>query len=100
MMLAVMGGMAEVEWEPILTRTAKKRSRSTAVAGDGKMGHRPRPTSIQEREVRGRPAAWELIADLAWSYAVGPATIYHIRSRGADEGAKVYHRRYRGAEDP
>lgn len=80
MMLAVMGGMAEVEREMILTRTAEGRARS--VARGAKMGRRPRLTPTQEREVRDRLAAGEPVADLARSYAVGPATIYRIRARG------------------
>jgi len=80
MMLAVMGGMAEVEREMILTRTAEGRAR--AVARGGKMGRRPRLTHAQECEVRERLSAGEPVADLARSYAVGPATIYRIRDRG------------------
>ena len=77
LMLAVLGGLADVERDLIRTRTAEGRSRAKA-----RGAHMGRPASLspaQQAEVRQRLTDGETHADLARSYAVGISTIQRIK---------------------
>ena len=80
LMLAVLGGLADVERDLIRTRTAEGRSR--AKARGSRMGRKPRLNPAQQAEVRQRLTDGETVSDLARSYAVGVATIQRIKKRG------------------
>jgi DNA invertase Pin-like site-specific DNA recombinase len=72
LMLAVLGGLADVERDLIRTRTAEGRSRAKA---RGKaMG---RPPSLKKEAIRLR-AQGETLAELARSYNVSRATISRL----------------------
>lgn len=79
LMLAVLGGLADVERDLIRTRTAEGRSR--AKARGVHMGRPPRLTPAQQVEVRQRLLDGEILSDLARSYAVGISTIQRIKKR-------------------
>lgn len=83
MMLAVMGGMAEVEREMILTRTAEGRARVKA-AGGRTGGPKPKLTAAQQREIRQRLADGETAAPLAVTYNVSRQTINRLRPKPGD----------------
>jgi DNA invertase Pin-like site-specific DNA recombinase len=74
MMIAVLGGLADVERDLIRTRTSEGRTR--AKERGQHMGRPPKLTPHQVREVRARRENGESVSDLARSYGVGPATIY------------------------
>ncbi|TNC07621.1 recombinase family protein [Methylobacterium terricola] len=80
MMLAVMGGMAEVEREMILTRTAEGRARVKA-AGGRTGGPKPKLTPAQQREIAQRLAGGEMLAPLAITYNVSRQTIGRLRTK-------------------
>lgn len=80
MMLAVMGGMAEIEREMILTRTAEGRARVKA-AGGKTGGPRHKLTPAQQREVRQRLADGETATALAVSFNVSHQTIGRLRPK-------------------
>jgi DNA invertase Pin-like site-specific DNA recombinase len=80
LMLAVMGGMTDVERDMIRTRTAEGRTR--AKARGVRMGRPPALTPQQQREVVQRLSDGETITDLARSYNVGIATIHRVRKAG------------------
>src|SRR4051795_1104882 len=66
LMLAVLGGLADVERDLIRTRTAEGRSRAKA---QGKhMGRPPALTSEQQKEATGRRAQGATLQELADSY--------------------------------
>ena len=66
MMLAVLGGLADVERDLIRTRTAEGRSRAKA---QGKhMGRPPSLTAVQQREATRRRAQGATLQELADSY--------------------------------
>jgi DNA invertase Pin-like site-specific DNA recombinase len=72
-MLAVLGGLADVERDLIRTRTAEGRSRARA---QGKhMGRPPALTPVQQKEARQRRAEGATLDELARSYDVGESTI-------------------------
>ena len=76
LMLAVLGGLADVERDLIRTRTAEGRSRAKA---QGKaMGRPPSLTSAQKKEAIRRRAQGETLAELARSYNVSRATISRL----------------------
>ena len=76
LMLAVLGGLADVERDLIRTRTAEGRSRAKA---QGKhMGRPPALTSQQQAEARRRRAEGATLQELADSYNVGRATISRL----------------------
>ncbi|MBP33035.1 recombinase family protein [Methylobacterium sp.] len=77
LMLAVLGGLADVERDLIRTRTAEGRSR--AKARGVHMGRPARLTPLQQAEVCQRLEDGETHADLARSYAVGISTIQRIK---------------------
>jgi DNA invertase Pin-like site-specific DNA recombinase len=66
LMLAVLGGLADVERDLIRTRTAEGRSRAKA---QGKhMGRPPSLTAVQQREATRRRAQGATLQELADSY--------------------------------
>ena len=76
LMLAVLGGLADVERDLIRTRTAEGRSRAKA---QGKaMGRPPSLTPEQQKEAIRRRAQGETLDELARSYNVSRATISRL----------------------
>src|SRR6478736_993439 len=76
LMIAVLGGLADVERDLIRTRTAEGRSRAKA---RGKhMGRTPSLTPQQQAEARQRRAEGTTLKDLARSYNVSRATISRL----------------------
>ena len=80
LMLAVLGGLADVERDLIRTRTADGRSR--AKARGSHMGRPPKLTPAQRQEARQRPELGEPVSDVARTFNVSAATISRLRSRG------------------
>jgi DNA invertase Pin-like site-specific DNA recombinase len=76
LMLAVLGGLADVERDLIRTRTAEGRSRSKAQGQH--MGRKPKLTEAQQAEARKRRAEGATLAELARSYHVGKSTISRL----------------------
>ena len=77
LMIAVLGGLADVERDLIRTRTAEGRSR--AKARGQHLGRPPKLTSQQQAEARRRRAEGATLAELARSYAVSRASISRLR---------------------
>jgi DNA invertase Pin-like site-specific DNA recombinase len=76
LMLAVLGGLADVERDLIRTRTAEGRSRAKA---QGKaMGRPPSLTPEQKKEAIKRRAQGATLDELARSYNVSRATISRL----------------------
>jgi DNA invertase Pin-like site-specific DNA recombinase len=73
LMLAVLGGLADVERDLIRTRTAEGRSR--AKAQGQQMGRPPALTPQQQKEATRRRAQGATLNELARSYNVGISTI-------------------------
>src|SRR3954451_16294021 len=69
LMIAVLGGLADVERDVIRTRTAEGRSR--AQKRGQRMGRKPKLTEAQQAEARKRRAEGATLAELARSYHVG-----------------------------
>jgi DNA invertase Pin-like site-specific DNA recombinase len=78
LMIAVLGGLADVERDLIRTRTAEGRSR--ARARGQQMGRTPSLTPQQQQEARQRRAEGATLKDLARSYNVSMATISRLRT--------------------
>src|SRR5438067_8650769 len=78
LMIAVLGGLADVERDLIRTRTAEGRSR--AKARGQHMGRPPRLTDAQKAEARRRRAEGATLAELARSYDVSKSTISRLTS--------------------
>jgi DNA invertase Pin-like site-specific DNA recombinase len=78
LMIAVLGGLADVERDLIRTRTAEGRSR--AKARGQHMGRPPALTPQQQEEARRRRAEGATLKELAKSYNVGLATISRLNS--------------------
>ncbi|HEY2615771.1 MAG TPA: recombinase family protein [Acetobacteraceae bacterium] len=76
LMIAVLGGLADVERDLIRTRTAEGRSR--AKAGGQHMGRPPKLTPQRQKEARRRRAEGATLKELAKSYNVGRATISRL----------------------
>jgi len=76
LMIAVLGGLADVERDLIRTRTAEGRSR--AKARGQHMGRPPALTPQQQTEARQRRAEGATLKELAESYNVGLATISRL----------------------
>jgi DNA invertase Pin-like site-specific DNA recombinase len=76
LMIAVLGGLADVERDFIRTRTAEGRSRATARGQH--MGRPPALTPQQQAEARQRRADGATLKELAQSYNVGLATISRL----------------------
>jgi len=77
LMIAVLGGLADVERDLIKTRTAEGRNR--AEARRQHMGRPPKLTPQQQTEARRRRAEGATLAELAKNYNVGVATISRLR---------------------
>ena len=75
-MIAVLGGLADVERDLIRTRTAEGRSR--AQKRGQRMGRPPKLTPAQKAEARRRRAQGATLAELAHSYHVGKSTISRL----------------------
>src|SRR5271163_3635450 len=76
LMIAVLGGLADVERDLIRTRTAEGRARAK---GRGQhMGRPPKLTDAQKAEARRRRAEGATLAELARSYHVGKSTISRL----------------------
>ena len=78
LMLAVLGGLADVERDLIRTRTAEGRSRATARGQH--MGRPPTLTVQQQAEARQRREDGATLQELASSYNVSKATISRLRA--------------------
>jgi DNA invertase Pin-like site-specific DNA recombinase len=76
LMIAVLGGLADVERDVIRTRTAEGRSR--AQKRGQRMGRPPKLTTAQQAEARQRRAEGATLAELARSYGVGKSTISRL----------------------
>ena len=76
LMLAVLGGLADVERDLIRTRTAEGRSRAK-VRGKH-MGRPPSLTPAQQKEAIRRRARGATLQELARSYNVSRATISRL----------------------
>jgi len=79
LMLAILGGLADVERDLIYTRTAEGRSR--AKARGQHMGRPPSLTPEQQAEARARRENGATLAELAASYNVGKSTIERATRR-------------------
>jgi DNA invertase Pin-like site-specific DNA recombinase len=77
LMIAVLGGLADVERDLIRTRTAEGRNR--AKARGQHMGRKPKLTPQQQAEARQRRAEGATLKELAQSYNVGRATISRLQ---------------------
>ena len=84
LMIAVLGGLADVERDLIRTRTAEGRSR--AKARGQHMGRPPSLTPQQQAEARQRRAEGATLKELAKSYNVGSATISRLGTEHAGRG--------------
>jgi DNA invertase Pin-like site-specific DNA recombinase len=72
-MLAVLGGLADVERDRLRTRTTEGRNHAK---GQGKaMGRPPTLTPAQKKEATRRRAQGATLQELAHSYNVGISTI-------------------------
>jgi DNA invertase Pin-like site-specific DNA recombinase len=78
LMLAVLGGLADVERDLIRTRTAEGRSRATARGQH--MGRPSALTAQQATEARQRRQDGATLQELADSYNVSKATISRLRT--------------------
>jgi DNA invertase Pin-like site-specific DNA recombinase len=76
LMIAVLGGLADVERDLIRTRTAEGRSR--AQKRGQHMGRPSKLTNAQKAEARRRRAQGATLAELARSYGVGKSTISRL----------------------
>src|SRR5205807_1632623 len=81
LMIAILGGLADVERDLIRTRTAEGRSR--AKARGVHMGRTPSLTPQQQTEASQRRAEGATLKELAKSYNVGRATISRLSTHGA-----------------
>src|SRR5262245_17013867 len=77
LMIAVLGGLADVERDLIRTRTAEGRSR--AQKRGQHMGRPRKLTAPQQAEARRRRAEGATLAELARSYRVGKSTISRLK---------------------
>jgi DNA invertase Pin-like site-specific DNA recombinase len=75
-MIAVLGGLADVERYLIRTHTAEGRDR--AKARGQHMGRPPKLTPQQQREARRQRAQGATLKELARSYNVSVATISRV----------------------
>ena len=79
LMIAVLGGLADVERNLIRTRTRTAEGRSRAKARGQHMGRLAKLTPQQQGEARRRGAQGETLKELPKSYNVGRATISRLR---------------------
>ena len=78
LMIAVLGGLADVERDLIRTRTAEGRSR--AQKNGQRMGRKPKLTEEQQAEAPKRRAEGATLTELARSYGVGKSTISRLKA--------------------
>ncbi len=78
LMIAVLGGLADVERDLIRTRTAEGRSRATARGQH--MGRPPALTSQQQAEARQRRENGLTLKELSKSYNVSESTISRLKN--------------------
>ena len=83
LMLAVLGGLADVERDLIRTRTAEGRSR--AKQRGQHMGRPSRLTDAQKAEARRRRAKGATLNELARSYDVSRSTISRLTVENAHQ---------------
>jgi DNA invertase Pin-like site-specific DNA recombinase len=76
LMIAVLGGLADVERDLIRTRTAEGRSR--AQKRGQHMGRPPKLTAPQQIEARRRRSEGATLAELARRYGGGKSTISRL----------------------
>ena len=95
LMIAVLGGLADVERDLIRTRTAEGRSR--AQKRGQRMGRPPRLTDAQKAEARRLRAEGATLAELARSYGVGKSTISRVNYATSFEAEAVWEKRGRNA---
>jgi DNA invertase Pin-like site-specific DNA recombinase len=76
LMIAVLGGLADVERDLIRTRTAEGRSRARKRGQH--LGRSSKLTDAQKAEARQRRAKGATLAELARSYHVGKSTISRL----------------------
>jgi DNA invertase Pin-like site-specific DNA recombinase len=76
LMIAVLGGLADVERDLIRTRTVEGRSR--ARKRGQRMGCPPKLTPAQKAKARRRRAQGATLAELARSYGMGKSTISRL----------------------
>jgi DNA invertase Pin-like site-specific DNA recombinase len=76
LMLTVLGGLAELEKEPIRARTSEGRAR--AVARGVKLGRKPKLTPHQRKEILRRKESGEAVREIARSYIVDNSTISRL----------------------
>ena len=86
LMLAVLGGLADVERDLIRTRTAEGRGR--AKARGQHMGRPPKLTPQQRQEARQRRAEGATLSELARSYAVSQSTISRLGAVEMPQGRR------------
>jgi DNA invertase Pin-like site-specific DNA recombinase len=79
LMIAVLGGLADVERDLIRTRTAEGRSRAKAQGQP--MGRPPKLTPAPQKEARQRRAEGATLKELARAYNVGRTTISRLGTR-------------------
>ncbi len=79
LMIAVLGGLADVERDLIRSRTAEGRNR--AQKRGQHMGRPPKLTPEQQKEARQRRAEGATLKELAQAYNVGRATISRLMCR-------------------
>ena len=77
LMIAVLGGLADVERDLIRTRTSEGRER--AKTRGVRLGRKPKLTSQQRHEALSRRTAGETLMEIARSYNVSFATISRLR---------------------
>ena len=78
LMIAVLGGLADVERDLIRTRTAEGRQR--AKLRGVKLGRKPKLTVEQRREALVRRKDGETLMDIARTYNVSFATISRLKA--------------------
>ena len=76
-MIAILGGLADVERDLIRTRTSEGRER--AKLRGVKLGRKPKLTAQQKAEVLARRDSGETLMDIARSYNVHFATISRMK---------------------
>ena len=77
LMIAVLGGLADVERDLIRTRTSEGRER--AKTRGVRLGRKPKLTSQQKHEALERRRTGETLMEIARSYNVSFATISRLR---------------------
>lgn len=81
LMIAILGGLADVERDLIRTRTAEGRSR--AIARGQHMGRKPKLSPAQQKEAIQRRAEGATLSELARSYNVSMSAICRLTTNEA-----------------